>query len=193
MVSILYSVCFDLGTDRFRKSKIVLTDFIAVGDNIAVLLLAFLRFSHYVFTVLIIQLVELLLGVLIQLRDAFTVERKQNTIHLKGVRITEVKVFTTIRQVESATTHLGVRHSHLAVKIGLRCCKQIDLLVGMDCFAKDVKYLDGKLHFHDLLCELGIFSGLAQIGHILANQLRNIVLNIVRCRNANIELRQQSC
>ena len=193
MVSVLYSVCFYLGTDRFRKSKIMLTDFIAVGDNIAVLLLAFLRFSHYVFTVLIIQLVELLLGVLIQLRDAFAVERKQNTIHLKGVRITEVKVFTTIRQVESATTHLGVRHSQLAVKVGLRCCKQVDLLVGMDCFAKDVKYLDGKLHFHDLLCELGIFSGLTQIGHILANQLRNIVLNIVRCRNANIELRQQSC
>jgi len=65
MIRVLYSICFDLGTDCLRKSKVMLTDFIAVSNNIAILLLTLLRFGHNIFTILVVQFMKLLLSVFI--------------------------------------------------------------------------------------------------------------------------------
>ena len=170
----------------------MLTDDIAIGDNIIIFLLEPLRQRDSAATVGVIQIVELLSGIDVESIHTISVCRKNDDMDLQIENFIIVVVAVHIGIRNSFITEARFCQSKLTLDISIRCRKQIMDRVVVNRPSKHIKNLSIQLELQHLSGKDIIHIALLQHLNMLMNRLCNVSDDMLLGVHINSCLRKET-
>ena len=150
MVPIEDAFHFMRNANGLRQAEVMLTDDIAVRNDVIILLFEFLRQGNRATAIRVVQIMELLLRVIVQRVHAIHVRREDDDLNLQIQNVILIVIPVHIGVPDALIAEACFRQAELPLDVGIRGREKIVDRVVVDRPSKHIKYLCAQFELKHL-------------------------------------------